>query len=253
MHQTTWEAGPACTGYFGIARWQAWAPGVDSPGDWRTWLNGGTAPNPETQADVGQLPALLRRRLDRLGRMAMHTAWSCVDGLDAVQIVFASRHGALRRTLEMLTALAYSEPLSPTVFSLAVHNSPAGLYSIARKDRSAATALAAGPDTLSMALLEGAGMIAAGSSRVLVCYADDLLPPFYQPYVEPQPTRAPFSISLLLTSAAESPLRCRLAQTTGTAPEAPEAALLRFFVENAAEAMIGADQPWRLERSPSAG
>ena len=68
---------------------------------------------------------MLRRRLDRHGRMALATAWTCAEGLDSVQFVFASRHGDLDRTLELLTALGNKDMLSPTSFSLSVHNSTA--------------------------------------------------------------------------------------------------------------------------------
>src|SRR5690348_4788326 len=148
------------TGVFGIARWQAWAPGVTEPAAWRAWLPAGHCPEPQALPDVSFLPSLLRRRLDRCGRMAMSTAWPCSEGLESVQSVFASRHGALERTVELLHALSHDEPLSPTTFSLSVHNSTAGLFSIARTDRGAATAMAAGDDSLGLSLLEGANLIA---------------------------------------------------------------------------------------------
>lgn len=241
-----------CTANFGIARWRAWAPGIENDTDWARWLSRERPTDNDVQPDVSHLPALLRRRLDRQGRMALHTAWPCVADLDSVELVFASRHGALRRTMEMLVALVNHEPLSPTLFSLAVHNSVAGLYSIARGDHSAATAMAAGQDTLAMSLLEGAGMIAAGVPSVLVCYADDILPLPYQPFVAKPATRSPFSISLLLTPTMGAPRCYRLGRTTAALSEPPEAALLRFLVENTAEAVIGVDQPWRLERVSSA-
>jgi len=193
---------------------------------------------------------MLRRRLDRHGRMALATAWACAEGLDTVQFVFASRHGDLTRTLELLTALGNKDMLSPTSFSLSVHNSAAGLFSIARGDRAAATAMAAGADTLGLCMLEGANMIAEGAERVLVCYADDVTPPCYQRYVKQESTRLPFSISMLLTRTALQP--CRLLRHTGGATEAPEAALIRFLVEESAASVIGVDQPWRLERDKHA-
>lgn len=206
----------------------------------------------DTQPDVGFLPAMLRRRLDRHGRMALHTAWHCAAGMDSLPFVFASRHGDLERTLELLTALGNQDVLSPTSFSLSVHNSTAGLFSIARSDRAPATALAAGADTLGMSLLEGASMVAAGAERVLVCYADDTVPGCYAPYVEADPARHPFSVSLLLTRD-EATVNCRLTRHAGEADEAPETALMRFLVEERASSVIGVDQHWRLEREPHAG
>lgn len=200
------------------------------------------------QPDVNFLPPMLRRRLDRHGRMALATAWPCAEGLSSVSLVFASRHGDLDRTLELLNALAQGETLSPTAFSLSVHNSTAGLFSIAKSDRAAATAVAAGADTLSMGLMEAANMIAAGAEAVLFCYADDMPPAAYQPYLQADAARHPFSISLLLTPAADGALNCRLARHTDASEEAPETALVRFLVEGSASGVLGVDQAWRIER-----
>ena len=191
---------------------------------------------------------MLRRRLDRHGRMALATAWPCAEGLSSVPLVFASRHGDLDRTLELLSALAEGETLSPTAFSLSVHNSTAGLFSIARSDRAAATAVAAGADTLSMGLMEAANLIADGKDAVLFCYADDMPPPAYQPYLKDDAARHPFSISLLLTPAGDAGLECRLARHDGASEEAPETALVRFLVEGTPDGVLGVGQAWRIER-----
>jgi len=239
------------TGNFGIARWKAWAPGVNDVTGWQAWLAAQDPSMDDSQPDVNFLPPMLRRRLDRHGRMALHTAWPCAEGIPAVPFVFASRHGDLDRTLKLLTALAQEEVLSPTDFSLSVHNSTAGLFSISRGDRAPATALAAGADSLGMALLEGANLLASGAGEVLVCYADDATPEAYAPYVADAPARHPFAISLLL-SRETSPLDCRLTRHDGAADEAPEVALMRFLVEGCMGSVIGVDQPWRLERGAHA-
>lgn len=241
------------TGEFVISRWRAWAPGMPTPGSWDSWLAGGTRSAADSQPDVNQLPALLRRRLDRLGRMALHTAWPCLEALDSVTFVFATRHGSLRRTMELLAALAHDQLLSPALFSTSVHNGTAGLYSIARGDRGAATAIAAGMDTLGMGLLEGAGLIAAGATHVLVCYADDKLPPPYDTAPGNGESRAPFCISLLLEPVTQGADVCHLVPAIGAASEAPETALLRFLVEHRASTVLGVDQCWRLERNVNAG
>ncbi|MGH8379096.1 MAG: beta-ketoacyl synthase chain length factor, partial [Gammaproteobacteria bacterium] len=60
-------------GDFSISRWCAWAPGVVDRADWGGWIAGKRSDGGE-QPDVSFLPALLRRRLDRVGRMALHVA-----------------------------------------------------------------------------------------------------------------------------------------------------------------------------------
>jgi Beta-ketoacyl synthase, N-terminal domain len=217
--------------------------------DWRTWLNGGLSPSPEDQPDVSFLPGLLRRRLDRLGRMALYTAWPCAEGLDSIQYIFASRYGDMNRTVELLTALANEDTLSPTLFTLSVHNNVAGLFAIARGDRSAATAMAAGADTLVLSILEGANMIAEGAKHVVVTYADDLVPDIYREFVT-EDTMHPFAISLLLTPVNEVPLRCRMGRYTGsiTQQQSSETALIRFLSEDATGVVLGTNQTWQLER-----
>jgi len=84
---------------------------------------------------------------------------------------------------------------------------------------------------------------------VLVTYTDDLVPPPYRPYVS-ESAQQPFAISLLLTPPGAAALRCRLGRHKGSPPDQPaEAALIRFLVEGAGQALLGADQTWRLERA----
>lgn len=181
--------------------------------------------------DIRFLPALLRRRLDRLGRMTLHAAWKCLQSagyVDSATVslptIFATRHGDVVRTRQLLSDLAHNEALSPTAFSLSVHNSIAGLYSIARKDTAATTVISAGIDTLPQALLEAAGSFAIGSqtresqagephNEILLVYADDAIPDDYDAYLpQPQPCLA---LALLLRSD-NGPLRLQLGYTPQT-------------------------------------
>lgn len=240
-------------GGFGISRWRAWAPGMETSSDWEAWLAGAPAASSPVQPDVSQLPAMLRRRLDPLGRMALHTSWSCLDGVAAAQFVFASRHGSLPRTVELLAALVSHQSLSPTLFSVSVHNGTAGLYSMARGDRSAATAVAAGADTLGMGLLEAACQVGAGAAHVLFCYADESVPEPYATAPGNAGNCAAFSIAMLLEPAAPASDVYRLLPAASAACEAPVKALLRFLIEHRVSADLGVKQRWRLQRSPGAG
>jgi hypothetical protein len=232
---------------FGIARWRAWAPDVAGENSWRTWSRRPATDADRTRAkpDVSWLPPMLRRRLDYRGRMALAAAAPCVEGIDSVKAVFGSRHGALNRTVAMLEDLARGEAVSPSAFSLAVHNGVAGLFSIARGDRGPATALAAGEDTLGVCLLEGAGMIAEGADNVLVVYAENAVPDVYREIVD-VPSTHPFAVALLLQ--ADAPMRCTLAPTAGESAEWPEAALIRFLLNDADDVIVGVNQCFRLER-----
>jgi hypothetical protein len=60
-----------------------------------------------------------------------------------------------------LSDLANDQPLSPTQFSLSVHNAMIGLWSIMRGETSEMTALAAAGDGLEHGMLEAAALTKA--------------------------------------------------------------------------------------------
>jgi hypothetical protein len=115
-----------------VARWSVWPPQGESA---------------RTAPDVAFVEPVQRRRLGPLARMMLHVGHECVRDVPQARLVFASRHGELGYAVQMLRSLAAGEPLSPTLFSLAVHNAASGLFSILRADRSESTALAAGAST----------------------------------------------------------------------------------------------------------
>ncbi|MDO9225014.1 MAG: beta-ketoacyl synthase chain length factor [Pseudomonadota bacterium] len=161
----------------------AWAPGLDDAAAWRAWpgktlpLDDGSAP------DIRFIDALLRRRLGRLSRMALHVANRVAAEWISLPTVFASRHGELSRTVSMLHALAAETSPSPAAFSLSVHNSAAGIFSIVRGDHAPSTALAAGDETLLWALLDATARLTDDpDSAILLVYADEPLATEYQSY-----------------------------------------------------------------------
>lgn len=107
-----------------------------------------------------------RRRIERIGRMAMQAAYWCSSTTAGVPLVFASRHGDVQRSYELLRQLASEEPMSPTQFGLSAHNAIAALYSIVHGERGSYLALAAGRATAEAALVEVAGLLAEGADEV---------------------------------------------------------------------------------------
>ena len=71
-----------------------------------------------------------------------------------LRTVFASRHGSVNESIEMIEQIARRERLSPATFSHTVHNAQAGLYCIAAQNRSASCSLAGRTDTFACGWLE---------------------------------------------------------------------------------------------------
>ena len=60
-------------------------------------------------ADISFIEPIVRRRLSSLSRIALKVAHDCVAERDRVRVVFASRHGELRRTTDILRAISAGE------------------------------------------------------------------------------------------------------------------------------------------------
>lgn len=163
-----------------VAAWAAWAPGLATSEAWQAWALAPSLPLGEDIPALPEMPALQRRRIDLLGRMAIQVACWTTDPAGAdPPLVFASRHGDVRRSLDLLEQQAAGETMSPTQFGLSVHNAVAALYSIFRGERGNGVALAAGKATAEAALVEAAGLLADGAPQVQVVVYDAPLPMAY--------------------------------------------------------------------------
>ncbi len=154
------------------------------------------------QISLPFIDPLFRRRLSSLSKMALAASNECVDNNKShVRMIFASQHGEIQSSLKMLHDLSNKMQLSPTTFSLSVHNTTVGLYSIARTDRSSSTAISAGEDTLFAALQEAAGQISRYPTEpVLVICADEVLPHELSKYAAS--TDKSYALALLFDSSS---------------------------------------------------
>jgi hypothetical protein len=183
---------------FDVHAWSAWAPGLQSAAEWRDCLMQdalANSPADDILPDVSFVPALQRRRLSRLSKMSLSTLYQCVDGKHNYRSVFASPHGEIHRTVELLQALAKKEPLSPMGFSLSVHNTAAGIYSIISGNKAPSTSVASGRDTLEQAMIEAVTQSEQCGEAVLLVYADEPLPAQYNSDFA---IAFPFSLAMLV-------------------------------------------------------
>lgn len=159
----------------------------------------------------------MRRRLSTLSKVALKVAHDCV-AQDAARVVFASRHGELRRTTDILRSISAGEPVSPTAFSLSVLNAMTGIFGIARGDRSAASAISAGAETLGYALLEAYAQYSEQpDAPVLFVYADEPADPAYGTIEDEVQGGA---LAILLNDTATGRLTCTQSSTAHAAADA---------------------------------
>ncbi len=201
---------------FRLESWAAMAPGLETQEDWQQWLR-----NPsEIHQALGKVtipgvPAMLRRRFNTLGKCAMAAVMPLVEGIDAIPSIFASRHGDTELSFSLLKGIGQNEPMSPTSFSLAVHNAVAGLFSIARKDTSAVTAIAAMEGLVLQTFLEAIGQLQESEQILCVIY-DIPLPEFYRQHSSADTPGFPYAIAMILSQTDGETLQ--LEPVTATAP-----------------------------------
>ena len=87
--------------------------------------------------------------------------------------------------------------MSPTQFSLSVHNAVIGLWSIMRGETSEMTALAAAGDGLEHGLIEACALLNDGAPAVLLVITEEQPPEAYRPWVDDVPFA--YAVGLLLT------------------------------------------------------
>ena len=190
---------------FRIESWSAIAPGLESAEDWAQWLrNPVPIEEPLGKVDLSAVPALLRRRFSVLGKGAMAASMPLVEDIERIPSIFASRHGDTPLSLSLLQGIARGEPMSPTRFSLAVHNAVSGLFSIVRKDTSAVTAIAAMDGLVLQTLFEAVGQLQE-CDRVLCVIYDVPLPSFYQSHFDEAEQPFPYALAMVLGNRQGEP------------------------------------------------
>ena len=156
------------------------------------WRESADAPKP----DVSFVPPMERRRLTQLEKAALSVAWKASGGKIDCPVVFASRWGEIGTTLKLMRQMHDEGEMSPAGFSNSVHNAAPGHLSLLAKDKAPYTAIAAGPDTYDMGLLEASTY----PGRVLFVYAEESTPEMYRPHF-PDP-RPAYAVALLLENGA---------------------------------------------------
>jgi len=151
-----------------------WAPGF---ADAAAWLDG-QRDSTVVQPSCTVLPSRQKRGTSLVTRLGAEVAAQAVAdaGLDSsdVHLVYGSALGEIRTAVDQLDMMASDDGrLSPARFKNSVHNAPVGLLSVAWANRRSASALAAGPATFAMCLLEALLLVHDQQRPVVVAVADE--------------------------------------------------------------------------------
>ncbi len=205
---------------FIITQWAVWPPlppEQNSPNQW-----------------LANVPPMLKRRLTPLAKTVFCAVSQCIDTHRIVPMVFNSSHGELAKSLAMMEMLEAGEEISPTAFSLSVHNAIAGLFSMAWKNKLQCTVLSPGEEGMAPAFIEGLGLLQEGAERVLLVFYDEPLPAFYpsSPYRLSSDTSCALALMIAKSGSGQA-LTLSSSALTGNDGEQPVQlpAFTRFLTE----------------------
>lgn len=131
--------------------------------------------------DLSGYPSRLMRGTSVVTRMCASVARQALvqSGVEAADVpaIFGSAFGEVTIALDQLAMMVTGDgQVSPTLFKNSVHNTSAGVFSIAHGNRTMSTSLAVGELTVPYVLLEGLMCLEAGAPHVLVAVGDETLP-----------------------------------------------------------------------------
>lgn len=180
-----------------IENWYASSAGVQGKHAWQEWAFNGYYPE-DTSNAFNNIPPMMRRRMSELSKHAVHCAIELLNQSTLDYLVFSSRHGELHRSLALVNSILRGEEASPMAFSQSVHNTAAGLTTIATNKAIPLTSIAAGENTFHSALLEAFCFLQLHpKAKVLLIDFDEPLPTDYYEF-EKQSYRG-YALGLILT------------------------------------------------------
>lgn len=205
---------------FSLLDAQALSPGLEQASQWQQWANGTQWPEAAQPLPATPLiPMMMARRLSAGARLAVQLGLEMLARHPIDNAIFVSRHGELARSMTLLQGLAAGKPLSPTDFSMSVHNTAAGLCSIQGKAALPISSLAAGEGGLMAGLTEAVANLHAGYKRVLLVAFEGEIPAFHHPWLSARP---PYALALVLGNEVTAQGECWHCEGQGALSHSPE-------------------------------
>lgn len=189
---------PICAFSFNVAEWNVVCNKPLFEQDWQQrenhWWNEVSQREP-ISPKLAFLPPLKRRRLSDSARLFFEVAYPFAEQYPNLPVVYASLNSEINRSFVLWDSLLREGDVSPTSFSLSVHNALVGQWSELCQVTNEVTALTARRDSLEVALMEASMLLNEGQERVLVVVVES---PLYEKYNAQPVERQPFAYALAM-------------------------------------------------------
>ena len=151
------------------------------------------------------VPLMLKRRLGTLGKAILPVYYTCAANCTNKPLVFSSNHGNIHLTYGLLKAMIEDDELSPTAFSLSVHNAIAGIISIIDENKNDIVAIAPGENGVLPALIEAIAIFnrQPDINEIGIIFYDTFLPAFYLQHSDYQSNYSVFAACTLVNDCSK--------------------------------------------------
>ena len=163
--------------------WYALSSGMLEKSAWIGW-DGYLKSSSENVAlpQTKYIPMIQARRMSHACRLACEVTLNLLadstENIDAA--VFISQHGELGRSTKIIQSIVEGQAVSPTDFSMSVHNTASGLSTILSKNTMEISSISAGSDGFQQGLFEVQAFFSQGAEKVILVEFDDRVPNLYQ-------------------------------------------------------------------------
>lgn len=217
---------------------------------WRQWARTGVL-TPDETPPACDVPALLRRRLTPLGRLALG-ALADLEPRKNEPMIFASSWGDVSRSFTLMQTLVQDNEISPTHFSASVHNGIGAIASIWQGNTTAYKAICAQDFTTESAFLEAWLMLCSGHASVLLVRYEEPMPEAWYHDGLTDTTQDAYAWAVRLTRSETALSSTRFKLTVGPSCPLPTSNMYRdnldplsFLLSDASELWhVGPDQSW---------
>ena len=186
------------TGDIYIVRLSAWAPGIESPGEWDEWALDRRSISFESKSpEIAYTSSIFRRRLSQLNKMTIQVVHDLLPLGDDTKIFFLSFRGELSRQFQINRMLVEEGELSPAAFSLSLYNAPVALATIAFGLKGGYSALYLEKNSFTAGIKAAEAALLSGTTEeIALVYADENVPPEYACFFQECPPPVAFGLLL---------------------------------------------------------
>lgn len=190
---------------FKIENWSGWSPNLRKKEDWESLANNPDKKITSQETDIEESPSLdfitqrTQRRYSQLTKMSLKTTQDILDNAEKIPSVFASRFGEYQKTIKLIDSINNNEVLSPAAFSLSVHNTAAGVFSLTNKNKKLYTSVSAGNKTFETGLIEAISKLTL-YNKILYVIGDEKISTKNEENI----IKIPYSFAFLITNDTQN-------------------------------------------------